>query len=138
MATSKEDILKAIEEMSVMDLVDLISDLGHAFFISFGRVSLALALQPFTLGRAVKQNHDHGNATDKISRFQTHVAASQRPDPQGWRKPGLCGVPAIDPLGRGRGPGYRANRQTGECELRSWWFWGDTDFADNRCQCANA
>ena len=27
MATSKDDILKAIEEMSVMDLVDLISDI---------------------------------------------------------------------------------------------------------------
>ena len=31
MATSKEDILKAIEEMSVMDLVDLISDIEEKF-----------------------------------------------------------------------------------------------------------
>ena len=30
MATSKEDILKAIEDMSVMDLVDLISDIEIA------------------------------------------------------------------------------------------------------------
>ena len=29
MATSKDDILKAIEEMSVMDLVDLILSLIH-------------------------------------------------------------------------------------------------------------
>ena len=31
MATSKEDILKAIEEMSVMDLVDLISEIEEKF-----------------------------------------------------------------------------------------------------------
>ena len=31
MATTKEDILKAIEEMSVMDLVDLISDIEEKF-----------------------------------------------------------------------------------------------------------
>ena len=34
MATSKEDILKAIEEMSVMDLVDLISDIEERFGVT--------------------------------------------------------------------------------------------------------
>ena len=34
MATSKEDILKAIEEMSVMDLVDLISDIEDKFGVT--------------------------------------------------------------------------------------------------------
>ena len=34
MATSKEDILKAIEEMSVMDLVDIISDIEEKFGVT--------------------------------------------------------------------------------------------------------
>ena len=34
MATSKDDILKAIEEMSVMDLVDLISDIEEKFGVT--------------------------------------------------------------------------------------------------------
>ena len=34
MATSKEDILKTIEEMSVMDLVDLISDIEEKFGVT--------------------------------------------------------------------------------------------------------
>ena len=34
MATSKDDILKAIEEMSVMDLVDLISAIEEKFGIT--------------------------------------------------------------------------------------------------------
>jgi len=34
MATSKEDILKAIEEMSIMDLVDLISDIEEKFGVT--------------------------------------------------------------------------------------------------------
>ena len=34
MATSKEDILKAIEEMSVMELVDLISDIEEKFGVT--------------------------------------------------------------------------------------------------------
>ena len=34
MATSKEDILKAIEEMSVMDLEDLISEIEEKFGVS--------------------------------------------------------------------------------------------------------
>ena len=34
MATSKDDILKAIEEMSVMELVDLISDIEEKFGVT--------------------------------------------------------------------------------------------------------
>ena len=34
MATTKEDILKAIEEMSVMELVELISDIEEKFGVT--------------------------------------------------------------------------------------------------------
>ena len=44
MATSKEDILKAIEEMSVMDLVDLISDIEEKFGVT-AAAAVAAALQ---------------------------------------------------------------------------------------------
>jgi len=43
MATSKEDILKAIEEMSVMDLVDLISDIEEKFGVTAAAVAAAPA-----------------------------------------------------------------------------------------------
>ena len=43
MATSKEDILKAIEEMSVMDLVDLISDIEEKFGV---KAAAAVAAAP--------------------------------------------------------------------------------------------
>ena len=46
MATSKEDILKAIEEMSVMDLVDLISDIEE----KFGVTAAAVAAAPVAAG----------------------------------------------------------------------------------------
>jgi len=46
MATSKEDILKAIEEMSVMDLVDLISDIEE----KFGVTAAAAAAAPVAAG----------------------------------------------------------------------------------------
>tara|TARA_B100000886_G_scaffold324925_1_gene270024 strand:+ start:433 stop:819 length:387 start_codon:yes stop_codon:yes gene_type:complete len=45
MATSKEDILKAIEEMSVMDLVDLISEIEEKFGVS---AAAAVAAAPAT------------------------------------------------------------------------------------------
>ena len=46
MATSKDDILKAIEEMSVMELVELISDIeekfrpGHADYTYFSKYGI--------------------------------------------------------------------------------------------------
>ena len=46
MATSKEDILKAIEEMSVMDLVDLISDIEEKFGVT---AAAAVAAAPCLL-----------------------------------------------------------------------------------------
>mgnify|MGYP001041007814 CR=1 FL=1 len=47
MATSKEDILKAIEEMSVMDLVDLISEIEEKFGVT---AAAAVAAAPAAAG----------------------------------------------------------------------------------------
>ena len=47
MATSKEDILKAIEDMSVMDLVDLISDIEEKFGVT---ATAAVAAAPAAAG----------------------------------------------------------------------------------------
>ena len=47
MATSKEDILKAIEEMSVMDLVDLISDIEEKYGVT---AAAAVAAAPAAAG----------------------------------------------------------------------------------------
>ena len=47
MATTKEDILKAIEEMSVMDLVDLISDIEERFGVT---AAAAVAAAPAAAG----------------------------------------------------------------------------------------
>ena len=47
MATSKEDILKASEEMSVMDLVDLISDIEEKFGVT---AAAAVAAAPAAAG----------------------------------------------------------------------------------------
>jgi len=47
MATSKEDILKAIEEMSVMDLVDLISYIEEKFGVT---AAAAVAAAPVAAG----------------------------------------------------------------------------------------
>ena len=50
MATSKEDILKAIEEMSVMDLVDLISDIEEKFGVT--AAAAVAAAPPAAVGGA--------------------------------------------------------------------------------------
>tara|TARA_B100001027_G_scaffold82811_1_gene56765 strand:- start:806 stop:1189 length:384 start_codon:yes stop_codon:yes gene_type:complete len=47
MATNKDDILKAIEEMSVMDLVDLISSIEEKFGVS---AATAVAAAPVAAG----------------------------------------------------------------------------------------
>tara|TARA_B100001175_G_scaffold255426_1_gene223301 strand:+ start:561 stop:941 length:381 start_codon:yes stop_codon:yes gene_type:complete len=47
MATSKDDILKAIEDMSVMDLVDLISDIEEKFGVT---AAAAVAAAPAAAG----------------------------------------------------------------------------------------
>jgi large subunit ribosomal protein L7/L12 len=51
MATSKDDILKAIEEMSVMDLVDLISDIEEKFGVT-AAAAVAAAPAPAADGDA--------------------------------------------------------------------------------------
>ena len=56
MATSKEDILKAIEEMSVMDLVDLISDIEEKFGVTAAAaVAAAPAAAPAEAGAAAEE-----------------------------------------------------------------------------------
>ena len=47
MATTKEDILKAIEEMSVMELVELISDIEEKFGVT---AAAAVAAAPAAAG----------------------------------------------------------------------------------------
>ena len=58
MATSKDDILKAIEEMSVMDLVDLISAIEEKFGVT---AAAAVAAAPAAAGEA-----DAGEAKDSF------------------------------------------------------------------------
>ena len=48
MATSKDDILKAIEEMSVMDLVELISAIEEKFGVT-AAAELQLPRQPLEM-----------------------------------------------------------------------------------------
>ena len=55
MATSKDDILKAIEEMSVMELVDLISDIEEKFGVT---AAAAVAAAPAAAGAAPAEEKD--------------------------------------------------------------------------------
>tara|TARA_X000001036_G_scaffold234842_1_gene219260 strand:+ start:50 stop:430 length:381 start_codon:yes stop_codon:yes gene_type:complete len=66
MATSKEDILKAIEEMSVMDLVDLISDIEEKFGVT---AAAAVAAAPATAGG------DDAPAAEEKSEFDVVLSA---------------------------------------------------------------
>ena len=63
MATSKEDILKAIEEMSVMDLVDLISDIEEKFGVT---AAAAVAAAPAAAGG--------GEAAEEKTEFDVALA----------------------------------------------------------------
>ena len=65
MATSKEDILKAIEEMSVMDLVDLISDIEEKFGVT---AAAAVAAAPAAGG-------DDAPAAEEKSEFDVVLSA---------------------------------------------------------------
>ena len=56
MATSKDDILKAIEEMSVMDLVDLISDIEEKFGVT---AAAAVAAAPAAGGDTDAVSYTH-------------------------------------------------------------------------------
>ena len=66
MATSKEDILKAIEEMSVMDLVDLISDIEEKFGVT---AAAAVAAAPVAAGG------DDAPAAEEKSEFDVVLSA---------------------------------------------------------------
>lgn len=66
MATTKEDILKAIEEMSVMDLVDLISDIEEKFGVT---AAAAVAAAPAAAGG------DDAPAAEEKSEFDVVLSA---------------------------------------------------------------
>ena len=63
MATSKEDILKAIEDMSVMDLVDLISDIEEKFGVT---AAAAVAAAPAAAGGGEAEAAEEQTAFDVV------------------------------------------------------------------------
>ena len=63
MATSKEDILKAIEEMSVMDLVDLISEIEEKFGVTAAAPVAAATAAPAGGGEAAADEKDEFDVT---------------------------------------------------------------------------
>ena len=69
MATSKEDILKAIEEMSVMDLVDLISEIEEKFGVS---AAAAVAAAP----AAAAGGEGEGSAAEEKDEFEVILSAA--------------------------------------------------------------
>jgi len=69
MATSKEDILKAIEEMSVMDLVDLISEIEEKFGVS---AAAAVAAAP----AAASGGEQEGSAPEEKDEFDVILSAT--------------------------------------------------------------
>ena len=68
MATSKEDILKAIEEMSVMDLVDLISEIEEKFGVT---AAAAVAAAP-----AAAAGGDDAGAAEEKDEFDVVLSAA--------------------------------------------------------------
>ena len=69
MATSKDDILKAIEEMSVMDLVDLISEIEEKFGVS---AAAAVAAAP----SAAAGGEQEGSAAEEKDEFDVILSAA--------------------------------------------------------------
>ena len=69
MATSKEDILKAIEEMSVMDLVDLISEIEEKFGVS---AAAAVAAAP----SAAAGGEQEGSAAEEKDEFDVILSTA--------------------------------------------------------------
>ena len=67
MATSKDDILKAIEEMSVMELVELISDIEEKFGVT---AAAAVAAAPATGGG------DDAPAAEEKTEFDVVLSAA--------------------------------------------------------------
>ena len=68
MATSKDDILSAIEEMSVMDLVDLISAIEEKFGVT---AAAAVAAAP-----AVAAGGDDAGAAEEKDEFDVVLSAA--------------------------------------------------------------
>ena len=68
MATSKDDILKAIEEMSVMDLVDLISAIEEKFGVT---AAAAVAAAPAAAG-----GEGDAPATEEKDEFDVVLSAA--------------------------------------------------------------
>ena len=68
MATSKEDILKAIEEMSVMDLVELISAIEEKFGVT---AAAQVAAAPVAAGGG-----DSGAAAEEQTEFNVMLTAA--------------------------------------------------------------
>lgn len=70
MATTKEDILKAIEEMSVMELVELISDIEE----KFGVTAAAVAAAPVAAAGAAADGGEE--AAEEKSAYDVVLTAS--------------------------------------------------------------
>ena len=68
MATSKDDILKAIEEMSVMDLVELISAIEEKFGVT---AAAAVAAAP-----AAAAGDAGGDAAEEKDEFDSVLSAA--------------------------------------------------------------
>ena len=71
MATSKDDILSAIEEMSVMDLVDLISAIEEKFGVT---AAAAVAAAPAAAAGAAADNGEE--AAEEKSAYDVVLTAS--------------------------------------------------------------
>ena len=69
MATSKEDILKAIEEMSVMDVVDLFSEIEEKVGVS---AAAAVAAAP----AAAAGGEGEGSAAEEKDEFEVILSAA--------------------------------------------------------------
>ena len=67
MATSKDDILKAIEEMSVMELVDLISDIEEKFGVTAAAAGALNCLWEMDLDKRMNRTSSRALPSGKLS-----------------------------------------------------------------------
>ena len=78
MAISKDDILSAIEEMSVMDLVELISAIEEKFGVTAAAaVAAAPAAAGGDAGEAAEEKDDFDVVLTALERLQSHHCISQ-------------------------------------------------------------
>ena len=79
MATSKDDILKAIEEMSVMDLVDLISSIEEKFGVTAAAaVAAAPAVAPGEDAPAAEEKTEFDVVLSAVGDQKVHVIKAVR------------------------------------------------------------